>query len=61
MEKPCSYELTLEQKFELSRWARAAKQMPREILEEIIVELAQQMMTTQNAAKCIMQERLGSL
>lgn len=61
MKNTCFYELTLEQKFELSRWTRAVKQMPREMLEETIVELAKQIMTTQNAARCIMQERLGSL
>jgi hypothetical protein len=61
MESTCSYALTLEQKFELSRWTRAVKQMPREVIEETIIELAKQIMTTQNAARCMLQERLGSL
>jgi uncharacterized cysteine cluster protein YcgN (CxxCxxCC family) len=61
MESNCSYALTLEQEFELSWWARAVKEMPREMIEETIVEMAKQVMTTQNAARCIMREQLGKL
>jgi Phycobilisome degradation protein nblA len=62
MEKTkCSYELSMEQQFQLVQVSKVVEGMSKAQLVEYYMELARAFMTTQNAAKCMLREQLGTL